>query len=47
MLDDLHKKVPLEDKPCKGISKLVGSALPKDGDVNNIDDERLKYLLSK
>ena len=47
MLDNLHKKVPLEDKPCKGIFRLIGSALPKDGDVNDIDDERLKNLLSK
>ena len=46
---DSHKKKLVEDKPDgpKGIFRLIGSALPKDGDVNDIDDERLKNLLSK
>lgn len=46
---DSHKKKLVENKPesRKGIFRLIGSALPKDGDVNDIDDERLKYLLSK
>lgn len=30
-----------------GISRLVGSALPKDTDITSIKDERLSYLLSK
>ena len=30
-----------------GITRLIGSAIPKDNDLSSIDDERLKYLLSK
>ena len=29
------------------ILRLVGSALPKDGKVEDIEDDRLEYLLSK
>lgn len=30
-----------------GISRLIGSALPKDMDLASINDDRLQYLLSK
>ena len=30
-----------------GISRLIGSALPKDTEISSIKDERLNYLLSK
>lgn len=32
---------------ASGIGRLIGSALPKDKDIASIDDDRLKYLLSK
>lgn len=30
-----------------GIGPLIGSALPKKGDIYSIEDDRLQYLLSK
>ena len=30
-----------------GIGRLIGSALPKNGNVYSIEDDRLQYLLSK
>ena len=33
--------------PQTSISRLIGSALPKNGDYSSIDDDRLQYLLSK
>ena len=30
-----------------GISRLIGSALPKESDYSSINDDRLQYLLSK
>ena len=31
----------------QAVTKLMGSALPKQGDIAAIDDDRLKYILSK
>ena len=30
-----------------GIARLIGSAIPRDKDISSIEDDRLKYLLSK
>ena len=30
-----------------GIYRLIGSALPQEGDLSSLDDDRLQYLLSK
>lgn len=30
-----------------GIGRLIGSAIPKSVDIYSIEDDRLKYLLSK
>ena len=45
--DLLVKACPKRTIPTTGISRLIGSALPKDGNVSCIEDDRLKYLLSK
>lgn len=31
----------------QAVTKLMGSALPKQGDIAAIDDDRLEYILSK
>ncbi|MBR4826697.1 MAG: hypothetical protein IKZ91_02295 [Bacteroidales bacterium] len=45
--DLLEKACPKRTVPMTGIGRLIGSALPKDGDVSSIEDDRLQYLLSK
>lgn len=45
--DLLEKACPRHELPKGGITRLIGSALPKHTDISSIDDERLKYLLSK
>ena len=43
----LEKACPRREVSESGISRLIGSALPKDKDLSSIDDDRLRYLLSK
>ncbi|MBO7544755.1 MAG: hypothetical protein J6T02_04175 [Bacteroidales bacterium] len=45
--DLLERSCPRREVPESGISRLIGSALPKSGDLVSINDDRLKYLLSK
>ena len=45
--DLLEKACPRRKVPESGISRLIGSALPKGKDLSAIDDDRLQYLLSK
>ena len=43
----LEQACPKREVPSVGISRLVGSALPKDKESSSIDDDRFQYLLSK
>ena len=43
----LERACPKPSVQESGISRLIGSALPKDSDYSSIADERLQYLLSK
>ena len=45
--DLLEKACPRREPSEGGISRLIGSALPKHTDISSIEDDRLKYLLSK
>ena len=45
--DLLEKSCPKRSFSGKGISRLIGSAIPRNKDISGIDDDRLQYLLSK
>lgn len=48
-IEDILEKACPKSHVCygEGISRLIGSALPKQGNLSSIDDDRLQYLLSK
>ena len=44
----LERSCPRREIPgSSGISRLIGSALPKGRDLSSIDDDRFQYLISK
>ncbi|MBO4340185.1 MAG: hypothetical protein J5835_01980 [Bacteroidales bacterium] len=45
--DLLEKACPRNEQAPEGISRLIGSALPRNKALSEIDDDRLQYLLSK
>ena len=47
VFDSLSLEAAQQEIPESGISRLIGSALPKNADIDSINDDRLKYLLSK
>lgn len=48
MLEERAREIDAEGKGFSpAILRLIGSALPASGSVEDIDDDRLQYLLSK
>ena len=49
LLEDEARRLrePVRSSYTKSVAQLIGSALPKKGQVSDIQDDRLQYLLSK